>query len=97
APLDLHLDAVEVEGIWYADLVYATDLFDAATVHRLAAHLTTLAAAAVAAPGSRLSALPLLGAAERHQLLHEWNDTAPPAAPAEHAHGLLHPQPARAP
>jgi len=97
AQLDLHLDAVEAGGIWCADLVYATDLFDAATVHRLAAHLTTLAAAAVTAPGSRLSELPLLGEAERHQLLREWNDTAPPAAPAEHAYQLFALQAAREP
>jgi amino acid adenylation domain-containing protein len=97
AQLDLHLDTVEADGVWTADLVYATDLFDAATVHRLAAHLTVLAAAAVAAPASRLSALPLLSAAERHQLLQEWNDTAPPAAPAACTHQLFELQAAREP
>src|SRR5262249_29702624 len=78
AQFDLHLDLVEIDGAWQAEMVYATDLFDAATIRRWAAHLTSLLAAAVAVPGRRLSDLPLLGAAERHQLLREWNDTAPP-------------------
>ena len=36
AQFDLHLDVTEVAGEWTAELVYATDLFDAATVRRLA-------------------------------------------------------------
>ncbi|HYG65750.1 MAG TPA: amino acid adenylation domain-containing protein, partial [Thermoanaerobaculia bacterium] len=59
-------------------LEYATDLFDRPTIARLAAHLGTLAAAVTAAPDGELSALPLFAAAERHQLLMEWNDTARP-------------------
>jgi amino acid adenylation domain-containing protein/non-ribosomal peptide synthase protein (TIGR01720 family) len=55
---------------------YATDLFDAATVARLAAHFTTLLAAAVAAPETPVQALPLLPAAERQQVLAGWNATA---------------------
>ena len=60
---------------------YNTDLFDAATFGRLLGHWTNLLAALgddpEAAAGLRLSELPLLGPAERHQLLEEWN---PPAA-----------------
>ncbi|MCP4654820.1 MAG: AMP-binding protein, partial [bacterium] len=55
---------------------YKTDLFDAATVARLLKHFRCLAQGAVEAPATRLSALPLLAGAERHQLLAEWNDTA---------------------
>src|SRR5262249_25919194 len=57
-------------------LTYATALFDRATVARLAGQLAELLAAAAAAPGTRLSALPLLAAAERWQTLAEGNDTA---------------------
>ena len=55
---------------------YATDLFDAATIARLASHYLTLLAGAVANPGLRLSELPLLGDEERRRLTVEWNATA---------------------
>jgi amino acid adenylation domain-containing protein len=54
---------------------YATDLFDATTIQRFADRYLRLLAAATADPGRRLSALPLLAAAERQQLVAEWNDT----------------------
>jgi amino acid adenylation domain-containing protein/non-ribosomal peptide synthase protein (TIGR01720 family) len=57
---------------------YATDLFDAATIDRLTACFERLLAAALAAPERRVFELPLLGEAERQQLLTEWNDTAVP-------------------
>ncbi|HKV12157.1 MAG TPA: amino acid adenylation domain-containing protein, partial [Thermoanaerobaculia bacterium] len=54
---------------------YATDLFDRSTVARLAGGFENLLASAVADPVRRLSGLPLLSPAERHQLLTEWNDS----------------------
>jgi amino acid adenylation domain-containing protein len=45
-----------------------TALFEASTIDRMGVHLTTLLAAAVAAPGRRISDLPLLTAVEREQL-----------------------------
>jgi amino acid adenylation domain-containing protein len=75
ARVDLMLSMVEDGGSLRGTLEYATDLFDASTVGRLARHLSQLLAGAAAAPGRRLSALPLLAAAERHQLAREWNDT----------------------
>ena len=42
-------------------------------------HWRALLAGVVADSGSRLSALPLLGAVERQQLLREWSDAAPVA------------------
>jgi hypothetical protein len=53
---------------------YSTDLFDAATIARLIAHYTTLLEAAVQGPEQRVAVLPLLAAAERHQLLCEWRE-----------------------
>ncbi|MEG4574228.1 amino acid adenylation domain-containing protein [Microcoleus sp. N3A4] len=58
-------------GLWK----YNTDLFDAVTIARMAGHFQTLLEGIVANPDRRLSELPLLTAAERHQLLVEWNDT----------------------
>ncbi|MBI1924147.1 amino acid adenylation domain-containing protein [Candidatus Poribacteria bacterium] len=54
---------------------YNTDLFEAATIQRLAGHFQTLLEGIVAHPEQRISDLPLLTEAERHQLLVEWNDT----------------------
>jgi amino acid adenylation domain-containing protein len=75
APFDLTLSAIESEGELLARLEYASDLFDAATAERLLGHYGVLLAAALDQPEMRLSALPLLTAAERHQLWAAWNDT----------------------
>ncbi|HEY0133948.1 MAG TPA: amino acid adenylation domain-containing protein, partial [Nannocystis sp.] len=50
-------------------LEYSTDLFEPATIRRLAEHLQTLAAAAAAEPATRIGALPLMADAERHALV----------------------------
>ncbi|MCP4661663.1 MAG: AMP-binding protein, partial [bacterium] len=56
-------------------LEYNTDLFDATTMERFAAHFARLLGGIVEDPERRLSDLPLVSAAERHQLLEAWNDT----------------------
>ncbi|HVR09482.1 MAG TPA: amino acid adenylation domain-containing protein, partial [Thermoanaerobaculia bacterium] len=55
---------------------YNTDLFDTATVLRMAAHYQQLLAAALADPARGVADLPLLSAAERAELLSGWNDSA---------------------
>ena len=50
---------------------YNTDLFDAATVHRMGEHLLALMAGAADRPEARLGDLSLLSGAERHQLTVE--------------------------
>jgi len=75
---DLELHGWEMEDGLLAQVAYSTELFDAATVRRLVGQLETLLRAAMADAGRRLSELPLLAEAERHQLLREWNDTAVP-------------------
>jgi amino acid adenylation domain-containing protein len=57
---------------------YNRDLFDAATIERMAGHFEVLLAAATAAPDTRIAALPLMTAAERRQVLGTWNATAQP-------------------
>ena len=57
-------------------LEYNADIFDPATMARLAELLGTLLDAAVGDPSRRLSALPAFPDALRHQVLVEWNDTA---------------------
>src|SRR6185369_17304 len=58
------------------ELEYSSELVDETTVMRLEGTLETLLGNLAADPGRRLSELPLLGPAEREQLLHAWNDTA---------------------
>ncbi|GLY50357.1 non-ribosomal peptide synthetase [Lentzea sp. NBRC 102530] len=63
---------------------YNTDLWDAATIQRMAGHLRVLLGAI--APGVRLGELPLLEPRERHQVLEAFNDTErhdPPATITE--------------
>ncbi len=71
AKLDLTLTLEERDGGLIGTVEYATDLFDATTVDRLVASFGRLLAAAVTGPELRAEELPLLGEAERQQLL-EW-------------------------
>ncbi|HET7637183.1 MAG TPA: condensation domain-containing protein, partial [Ktedonobacteraceae bacterium] len=54
---------------------YRTDLFDEATIARMAGHWQTLLEGIVVEPTGRLAELPLLTEKERHQILMEWNTT----------------------
>ncbi|HYP53657.1 MAG TPA: MupA/Atu3671 family FMN-dependent luciferase-like monooxygenase, partial [Pyrinomonadaceae bacterium] len=68
--------ALEADGGGLSGSVeYNTDLFDAATIARLAEHFRTLLEAAASRPDTRVSELPLLSGDERARLLVEWNDT----------------------
>ena len=75
AQFDLTLSMEETEQGLRGTLEYNTDLFDAATITRMAGHLQTLLEGIVANPDQRLRDLPLLTEAERCRLLVEWNDT----------------------
>ncbi|MGE6764073.1 amino acid adenylation domain-containing protein, partial [Corallococcus interemptor] len=55
---------------------YSTDLFEAATVRRMAEHLRVLLEGVVAKPEEAVSRLSLLTEAERQQVLATWNPTA---------------------
>jgi amino acid adenylation domain-containing protein len=78
AKFDLNFALSEGRDLIQGYLEYNTDLFDRPTVARLASHFANLAAVVAAAPGARLPDLDLLSAAERRQLLAEWNDTRAP-------------------
>jgi amino acid adenylation domain-containing protein len=76
AKFDLTLNLGETqEGLqgWFE---YSTDLFETATIARLAGHFQTLLEGIVAAPGQRLAMLPLLTAGEHHQVRVAWNSTS---------------------
>ena len=63
----------ERDGGLKLGLQYSTDLFDPATMRRVAGHFETLLTGAVYRPSLRLSELPLLTAPEASQILVEWN------------------------
>jgi aspartate racemase len=72
---DLNLQLAEKAEHIEGYLEYSTDLYEAGTAERLVGHYQMLLEGATADPGRRVSELPLLTAAERHQLLTEWNRT----------------------
>jgi amino acid adenylation domain-containing protein len=72
-----------------ASIEYNTDLFDATTIERLAAHFRTLLEAVADDPEQPVSRLPLLAEAEQRQLLVEWNDTAAPYPAGRCFHQLV--------
>ena len=75
AKFDLSLELEDRPDALAGCFEYRTDLFEEATIHRLLGYWQTLLAGIVAHPDQRLSALPLLTDAERHQLLVDWNAT----------------------
>ena len=74
--LDLALLIDEQDDTLRLAFDYNADLFVAATIARMAGHFTELLRGIVAQPEQRIDRLPLLSAAERHQVLVAWNDTA---------------------
>jgi amino acid adenylation domain-containing protein/non-ribosomal peptide synthase protein (TIGR01720 family) len=75
-PFDLTLTlSEEADGGLAAGLDYSADLFDGTTALRTAERFERLLAALVADPARPVDELPLLGEAEAHQVLSEWNDT----------------------
>ncbi|MPQ72167.1 condensation domain-containing protein, partial [Pseudomonas sp. MWU12-2323] len=73
AQFDLTLNTNEQAHGIEAVLKYATDLFDAATIERLAQHWSALLRAIVAEPGQRIGQLPMLDDGQQQQLLAQWN------------------------
>ncbi|HEX6289379.1 MAG TPA: amino acid adenylation domain-containing protein [Herpetosiphonaceae bacterium] len=97
AKFDLTLNMYEERGELVGIFEYNTDLFDRATILRMADHWRTLLASIVADPDRRLDDLALIGADEREQMLIGWNATDV-AYPRERCvHELFEAQAARTP
>ncbi|WP_143495563.1 condensation domain-containing protein, partial [Pseudomonas sp. PE-S1G-1] len=73
AQFDLTLDTLDADGELSATLTYATDLFDASTAQRMAAHWLNLLQGIVADPQRRIGELPLLDATEQQHNIAQWN------------------------
>ncbi len=96
AKFDLTLELIENGPDLTVLLEFRRDLFDPVTAVRLLGHFAVLAGALAAAPEARLAELPLLTAAERQQLVVEWNDTQA-SAPAALLHQAFEAQAAAQP
>ena len=73
---DIRFDMVQSTSGLLAFFEYNTDLFDAATMRRMASHFTTLLESIARDPDANVSSLELLTAAERRGLLDEWGTAA---------------------
>ena len=96
AKFDLTLNLSEAAGRLLASFEYNTDLFDAATIERMAGHFTRLLDAIAADPACRIADLPMLGEAEHKQTLLDWNETTV-AYPVRTIDQLFEEQAARVP
>ncbi|MDB4994866.1 MAG: pcbAB, partial [Myxococcaceae bacterium] len=92
AKFDLTLFVTPHDDGYTLQWEYNTDLFDAATIDRVAAHFETLLESIAAAPEQKVSALPLLSPPEQHQLLVTWNATGAEYARDETLHGRIEQQ-----
>jgi amino acid adenylation domain-containing protein len=97
AKFDLTLTLTETEAGLVGGFEYSSDLFDAATIARLAAHLETLLAGIVADPQQPIGLLPLLPEAERHELLVTRQPKVSPVPAERCLHQLFEAQAARTP
>ena len=97
AKFDLTLSVAERDGGLAAAFEYDTDLFDQATVARMAGHFLAILRAALGAPDTPVSAIDMMGEVERYRLIEEWNATAT-AYPRERCvHDLFEEQAASTP
>ncbi|NET57520.1 MAG: SDR family NAD(P)-dependent oxidoreductase [Symploca sp. SIO2E6] len=72
ARMDLEVHLWESKSGIEGYFIYNTDLFDRATITGMMAHFLTLLQAIVANPQQKISKLPLITAAEKQKILHEW-------------------------
>jgi amino acid adenylation domain-containing protein len=83
--LDMQITSSGIQG----EIIYNTDLFERATIIRMADHYQVLLEAVVATPDKYLLDFPLLAPEEQKQLLFTWNDTHSAYPHAECIHTLI--------
>ena len=97
AKFDLTVETAEVDEGLFCAVEYSTDLFEHATVTRMLGHFHMLLEGIADDPDRRLSALPLMDASERSQILIEWNETAADYPRDQCVHHLFETQASRTP
>ena len=75
ANFDLTLSMQEVNLELIGAFEYNANLFDTTTIARMVDNFQTLVESIVSNPDEKVGELPLLSAAQKHQLLVEWNNT----------------------
>ncbi len=75
ATLDLVMLIIETTGSLSASIRFNADLFDAATIARMAGHFRALLESIIREPAAAIGELEILTSAERRQLLCDFNDT----------------------
>jgi amino acid adenylation domain-containing protein len=76
---------------------YNSDLFEPATIERLAEHYCRLLESAISQPDQKIADLKMLTTAEERQLLIDWNATQLDQSPTECIHELFEKQVAKTP
>ncbi|MEV1173957.1 amino acid adenylation domain-containing protein, partial [Nonomuraea sp. NPDC049784] len=89
ARFDLTVALGEQDDAITGTLLYSTELFDHATMERLARHLVDVLDTVAAHPHRRLSELPLANDDERRLVEVEWNRTATPLPEVGGVHELV--------
>jgi natural product biosynthesis luciferase-like monooxygenase protein/FkbM family methyltransferase len=96
APVELTLNLSETtQG--FGAFIYNTDIFEEATIDRMAAHYKSVLQRLVAHPDRRISSHSILTQADRQQILEDWNATALRSIPATCIHHSFEAQVERTP
>jgi surfactin family lipopeptide synthetase A len=95
--LDLTLALSERETSVCCNFHYDGDLFEAATIERMAGHWQNLITQIITTPDRAIAQLSLLTEAEKHQILVEWNDTQVNYPQDKCIHQLIESQAAQTP
>lgn len=97
APCDISLEIVAADNGLSIRWSYNAELFNPATIERMAGHYCRLLEGIADNPETPVSQLPLLTEEERHQLLVEWNNTTASYSRDKCIHQLFTEQVARTP
>jgi amino acid adenylation domain-containing protein len=97
AKFDLYLEVDDTPGGLVGRFMYNTDLFEAATIDRMAEHWQILLEGIARDLQQRIADLPLLSEQEQHRVLVEWNNTRTTYPAHEAVYRLFEAQVARAP
>lgn len=97
ANFDLTVEMTEQADGLHVNFIFRTDLFEDATIRRMATHFCVLCEECAAAPEQPVAQLPLLTASERDLMLIQWNATRTPVPSPHCLHLLVEEQAARDP
>jgi amino acid adenylation domain-containing protein/FkbM family methyltransferase len=97
AKFDITLGLMETHDGLAGTIEYASDLFDASTVERLAGHFDNLLRHIAAEPARPLSGLAMLSESDRNQLIVEFNNTEVAFQTQVSLHGLFERQVGKTP